>query len=103
MDVICGRKTVGRTSGQLLANGRPIVKASWSRVVREVYCQQQGFQALNSCCCVCMMLNAFRHTHRVSSDKPFYVFATAAAVCALLVPHAARLKANAPLLLCPGT
>lgn len=34
MDVICGRKTVGRTTGELLANGRPISKSSWSRVVR---------------------------------------------------------------------
>lgn len=33
MDVICGRKTVGRTTGELLANGRPISKSSWSRVV----------------------------------------------------------------------
>lgn len=33
MDVVCGRKTVGRTTGRLLANGRPIVKSSWSRVV----------------------------------------------------------------------
>ncbi|KAF6263806.1 ABC-2 type transporter-domain-containing protein [Scenedesmus sp. NREL 46B-D3] len=33
MDVICGRKTVGRTTGHLLVNGLPIVKSSWSRVV----------------------------------------------------------------------
>jgi ABC-type multidrug transport system ATPase subunit len=33
MDVICGRKTVGRTTGHLLVNGQPIVKSSWSRVV----------------------------------------------------------------------
>lgn len=33
MDVICGRKTVGRTTGRLLVNGRPLVKSSWSRVV----------------------------------------------------------------------
>lgn len=33
MDVICGRKTVGRTTGSLLVNGQPLVKSSWSRVV----------------------------------------------------------------------
>lgn len=33
MDVICGRKTVGRTTGQLLVNGRPLVKGAWARVV----------------------------------------------------------------------
>jgi hypothetical protein len=33
MDVICGRKTVGRTTGRLMINGRRLVKAPWSRVV----------------------------------------------------------------------
>jgi ABC-type multidrug transport system ATPase subunit len=33
MDVICGRKTVGRATGQLLANGRPIQPAAWARAV----------------------------------------------------------------------
>lgn len=39
MDVICGRKTVGRTTGELLANGRPISKSSWSRVVSGGSCE----------------------------------------------------------------
>lgn len=38
MDCICGRKTVGRITGQLLANGRPVEKSSWSRVVSRMGC-----------------------------------------------------------------
>jgi hypothetical protein len=36
LDVICGRKTVGRVSGKLLTNGRPVKQASWSRVLAYV-------------------------------------------------------------------
>jgi hypothetical protein len=46
MDVICGRKTVGRTTGDLLANGRPICKSTWSRVVSS---QHHGHHQL-ACC-----------------------------------------------------
>ena len=40
MDVVAGRKTVGRISGEVMINGHPKEQSSWSRVMG--YVEQVG-------------------------------------------------------------
>ncbi|KAG1655082.1 hypothetical protein FOA52_010286 [Chlamydomonas sp. UWO 241] len=43
MDVVAGRKTVGRIEGDIFVNGRPKEQASWSRVMG--YCEQNDIHS----------------------------------------------------------
>lgn len=44
MDVIAGRKTVGRITGDILVNGRPKQQSSWARQVSGISTRWQGRQ-----------------------------------------------------------
>jgi ABC-type Mn2+/Zn2+ transport system ATPase subunit/ABC-type multidrug transport system permease subunit len=43
MDVVCGRKTIGHISGEILINGHPVDKASWPRM--HGYVEQQNLHS----------------------------------------------------------
>lgn len=55
MDVIAGRKTVGRITGDIMVNGKPKEQATWARQVG--YVEQVIGNYLSklflSCCCNC--------------------------------------------------
>jgi ABC-type transport system involved in cytochrome bd biosynthesis fused ATPase/permease subunit len=51
MDVIAGRKTVGRITGDILVNGRPKQQSSWARQVGRTSSASQKMQCITGRSC----------------------------------------------------